>query len=75
MALASGADGLDHTRAILAEARRHLTPRGTLVVEIGRNRKALQRGFPDLPFGWPRTRSGSGWVFTLSRDDLARHVS
>ena len=31
MALASGSDGLDHTRRILARARDHLNPGGTLV--------------------------------------------
>ena len=43
MALASGADGLDHTRAILAQARSHLNPGGQLLVEIGHNRKALEK--------------------------------
>jgi ribosomal protein L3 glutamine methyltransferase len=41
LALASGKDGLRHTRAILAEAKGHLNPGGLLVVEIGHNRKAL----------------------------------
>jgi ribosomal protein L3 glutamine methyltransferase len=66
MALASGADGLDHTRAILAEARDHLNPDGLLVVEIGHNRKALEKAFPKVPFKWPRTSAGTGYVFTLS---------
>ena len=70
MALASGRDGLDHTRAILREARRHLEPHGTLVVEIGHNRKALERAFPMLPFKWPKTSAGAGYVFTLKREDL-----
>ena len=35
MALGSGHDGLDATRIILAEAKRHLNPGGLLVVEIG----------------------------------------
>jgi ribosomal protein L3 glutamine methyltransferase len=65
MALASGADGLDHTRVILSEAREHLNPGGLLVVEIGHNRKALEKAFPDLPFKWPKTSAGAGYVFTL----------
>ena len=72
MALASGADGLDHTRTILAHARRYLNPRGTLVVEIGHNRKALEKAYPDLPFQWPRTSGGRNFVFTLAREDLPR---
>jgi len=72
IALASGTDGLDHTRAILAEAREHLNPGGLLVVEIGHNRKALEKGFPGLRFEWPRTRAGSGHVFAIRREALAR---
>jgi len=70
MALASGADGLDHTRTILAEARGHLNPRGRLWVEIGHNRKALERAYPKLAFRWPRTSGGKLFVFELAREDL-----
>jgi ribosomal protein L3 glutamine methyltransferase len=70
MALASGRDGLVHTRAILAQARGHLNPGGWLVVEIGHNRKALERAFPRLPFLWPELSAGPGFVFVLRREDL-----
>jgi ribosomal protein L3 glutamine methyltransferase len=70
MALASGTDGLDHTRRILAAAREHLNPGGTLVVEIGHNRKALEKAYPRLPFQWPRAKAGTGFVFVLERDSL-----
>lgn len=70
MALASGADGLDHTRTILGHARAHLNPGGVLMVEIGHNRKALERAYPHLPFRWPRTSGGAGYVFTLNREEL-----
>jgi ribosomal protein L3 glutamine methyltransferase len=70
MALASGVDGLDHTRVILREAPRHLNPGGLLVVEIGHNRKALERAYPKLDFGWPETSGGAGFVFTLRREQL-----
>ena len=70
LALASGRDGLDHTRTILREALRHLNPRGLLVVEIGHNRKTLEKAFPKLPFVWPETATGPGFVFTLTREDL-----
>jgi ribosomal protein L3 glutamine methyltransferase len=66
MALASGRDGLDHTRAILREAPRFLARDGLLVVEIGHNRKALERAYPKLAFRWPRTSGGPGYVFMLS---------
>lgn len=70
MALASGADGLDHARAIIGEARRHLTPRGLLVMEIGHNRKALEKAFPGMGFRWPRTSAGRGFVLAIPREKL-----
>ena len=70
MALASGTDGLVHTRAILSRARAHLNPGGLLVVEIGHNRKALARAFPRLPFRWPVLSAGAGFVFLLKREEL-----
>jgi ribosomal protein L3 glutamine methyltransferase len=70
LALASGRDGLEHTRRIIAEARRHLNPKGRLVVEIGRNRKSLERAFPRLPFQWPAVAGGTGFVFSLARESL-----
>jgi ribosomal protein L3 glutamine methyltransferase len=70
IALASGTDGLLHTRRILAEAKRHLNPGGILVVEIGHNRKALERAFPELPFAWPAFAAGTGFVFVIRREAL-----
>jgi len=70
MALASGSDGLEHTRRILAQAGEHLNPGGRLMVEIGHNRKALEKAFPRLPFRWPSVAAGTGFVFVLERDSL-----
>jgi len=70
LALASGDDGLDFTRIILREAAHHLTPNGVLVVEIGNNRDALERAFPDTAFTWLDTAAGDDFVFLLRRDDL-----
>jgi ribosomal protein L3 glutamine methyltransferase len=70
LALASGRDGLDHTRSILARAREHLNPGGRLVVEIGRNRAALERAFPQLAFRWPKTSGGAGFVFVLDHAQM-----
>ena len=70
MALASGRDGLDHTRTILHEAPRFLAPGGLLVVEIGHNRKAFERSFPNLEPRWPRTSAGPGFVLVLKREEL-----
>lgn len=70
LALASGPDGLDLTRAILAGARQHLRPNGLLVVEIGHNRDALEAAFPATPFTWLDTSAGDQYVFLLHRDEL-----
>ncbi len=70
MALGSGDDGLDFTRIILAEAKKHLTEDGILVVEIGHNRAALEAAFPDLPFTWLDTAAGDEYVFLLNAADL-----
>jgi len=40
------------------------------VVEIGHNRKALERAYPRLPFAWPRVAAGIGYVFVLQREAL-----
>lgn len=70
LALASGEDGLDFVRVLLAEAARHLTPEGILIVEIGNNKDALERAFPRLSFVWLDTSAGDRFVFMLRRKDL-----
>ncbi|OGU23849.1 MAG: ribosomal protein L3 N(5)-glutamine methyltransferase [Hydrogenophilales bacterium RIFOXYD1_FULL_62_11] len=70
LALGSGADGLDATRQILAQAKSHLNPHGLLVVEIGHNRDVLEAAYPALPFTWLETESGDQFVFMLRREDL-----
>jgi len=70
LALASGEDGLDATRQILAQAHAHLNPGGLLLVEIGHNRDALEAAYPALPFTWIDTASGDPFVFMLRREDL-----
>lgn len=70
LALASGNDGLDATRVILREAKRHLNPNGLLVVEMGHNRAALEASFPEIAFTWPEIEGGTDMVFVLQRDQL-----
>ena len=70
MALGSGRDGLDFTRIILREAKRHLTEDGLLVVEIGHNRAELEAAYPTLPFTWLDTAAGDEFVFLLHAADL-----
>ena len=70
LGLASGADGLDSVRVLLAAAGSHLRPGGILVVEVGNSERALVRAFPRLPFVWPHFESGGGGVFLLRAEHL-----
>jgi ribosomal protein L3 glutamine methyltransferase len=70
LGLASGADGLDSVRAILAAGRRHLRRDGILVVEVGNSEATLLRAYPRMPFIWPEIAMGGGGVFLLRAEDL-----
>jgi ribosomal protein L3 glutamine methyltransferase len=73
MALAAGRSGLDSVRIILAQAVRHLRPRGLLVVEVGNTERAVRRRWPRLPFVWLEFERGGGGVFLLMREQLQAH--
>jgi release factor glutamine methyltransferase len=64
-ALVSGADGLDATRTLLAEAGRVLEPGGLLAVEIDERRAAAVRDFA-MQCGWDSVRIESD-LFGRSR--------
>ena len=70
LALAGGVDGLDAVRAIIDAAPRHLNARGSLVVEVGHGKDAVESAFPQLPFVWLATASDVDAVFLLQREDL-----
>ncbi|PKO36104.1 MAG: 50S ribosomal protein L3 N(5)-glutamine methyltransferase [Betaproteobacteria bacterium HGW-Betaproteobacteria-6] len=70
LALGSGEDGLDFTRIILREAKKHLSENGILIVEIGHNRDDLEAAYPTLPFTWLDTAAGDEFVFLLHASDL-----
>ena len=70
LALAGGADGLAIVRRIVTYARRHLSPEGTLIIEIGHNRKPLERAFPQTPFLWLDTQGSEGMVALVEARDL-----
>jgi ribosomal protein L3 glutamine methyltransferase len=73
LALASGRDGLDFVRRLLAEAARHLTRTGVLVVEVGDARKVVERAFPDTAFTWLETAAGVAAVFAVAAGDIPSH--
>ena len=66
LALAGGRDGLEFVARIIAGAAAHLNPGGLLVCEVGENRKALERAYPQTGFLWPRHE-----VFTLAASRTA----
>lgn len=70
MALAGGSDGLDIVRRIITGARRHLTPDGVLIVEVGHNRELVEAAFPALEFVWLTNASEEEKVFLLRADQL-----
>ncbi len=74
LALASGEDGMDFTRALFASLRadpdRHMTPDAVLVLEIGNERPNFERAFPDLAVTWLDTTSGADQLLLITRDAL-----
>ncbi|WP_306564238.1 50S ribosomal protein L3 N(5)-glutamine methyltransferase [Aquabacterium sp.] len=74
LALASGEDGMDFTRALFASLRadpdRYMTPDAVLVLEIGNERANFEHAFPDLAVTWLDTTSGADQLLLLTRDAL-----
>ncbi len=70
MALASGPDGMDFCRGLLAQAASSLTPDGILILEIGNEREHFEAAFPDVPAFWLETSSGEDHVLLLTREGL-----
>jgi ribosomal protein L3 glutamine methyltransferase len=70
LAFDGGTDGLAVVSRILREARRHLTPDGGLLCEIGRGREQLEAAFPQIPLLWLDTEESDGEVFWIGAGDL-----
>jgi len=74
MALASGPDGMDFTRALLAALRadpdRFMSDDAVLVLEIGNERPNFERAFPDLAVTWLPTSAGDDQLLLVTRDAL-----
>ena len=71
IALAGGEDGLEAVDVLLRQAARFLLTEGLLVVEIGHNRRSLERKYPTFPFTWlSTTTAGDDMVFLMTREEL-----
>ena len=74
MALASGEDGMDFCRTLIAtlraDAGRYLSDHGVLVLEIGNERAHFEKAFTDLPVVWLDTSSGADQLLLITRDAL-----
>lgn len=70
-ALASGDDGLNFTRRLLAEAKDHLSDTGLLVCEVGNSWFALEAAFSDIAFTWVDFSRGGHGVFVMTAAELA----
>jgi ribosomal protein L3 glutamine methyltransferase len=71
LALIGGDDGLAVVRRILQQAKRHLTRRGILLVEVGHARATLEAAYPDVEFTWLEGLAEDASVFLLERDQLS----
>lgn len=74
LALASGQDGLNFTRRLLAEASLYLSEQGCLCVEVGNSRRHLEAEFPQVPFTWLEFERGGDGVFILHREQLVEYA-
>ena len=74
MALASGDDGMDFTRALVAALRAEpdhfMSEDAVLVLEIGNERPNFERAFPDLAVTWLPTSAGDDPLLLITRDAL-----
>ena len=75
LALSGGTDGLALVSRILASARQYLTPKGVLVLEIGHNKKAMEKAFPRLPILWLDTPGSEGMLALIEARDIPAQSS
>lgn len=72
LAFAGGPLGLSIIDRLLREAREHLTPEGTLVIEAGSAAEAVEKHYPELPFVWLTSANGESVVLMITAPELER---
>ena len=75
MALASGPDGMDFCRALLAQAPLHMASHGVLVLEIGNEQNNFCAAFPHLPVFWLDTSAGDNQVLLITAEMLRMNTT
>lgn len=70
LALTAGDDGLACADIILAQAKKYLTPKGILILEVGNSADALADKYPNLPFIWLEFENGGEGVALLHAHEL-----
>jgi ribosomal protein L3 glutamine methyltransferase len=70
LALASGADGMDFCRDLIAQAADFLSDGGVLVLEIGNERANFEAAFAHLQPQWLMTSAGEDAVLLLTAEQL-----
>ncbi|NTS75329.1 50S ribosomal protein L3 N(5)-glutamine methyltransferase [Catenovulum sp. SM1970] len=73
LGLASGYDGLDITRRILAQASDHLSEKGVIIVEVGNSMVHMPEVYPDVPFTWLQFDNGGDGVFVITKQELEQY--
>lgn len=71
LGLEAGDDGLDLVRTIMAEAGKHLTQRGWLVVEVGNSQPAADQAFEAFGLEWLDFEFGGGGIFKVPATRLS----
>jgi ribosomal protein L3 glutamine methyltransferase len=69
-ALAGGHDGMAVIREIVAGARRHLRPGGSLVLEVGHEAPHFAEAFPQLEYTWLPTEAADDRIVLIEHDAL-----
>jgi ribosomal protein L3 glutamine methyltransferase len=73
LGLLGGEDGLDLVLRILAQAGRHLTEQGILILEVGSAALALEQRLPLVPWTWIEFERGGEGVLLLTRAQIDLH--
>ena len=71
LALDGGSDGIAVVRRIIDNAGRHLTANAGLLCEVGRDRRILEKTYPQTSFLWLDTEESTGEVLWLDAAQFA----